>query len=268
MLISNRKKFSIISFITILFAFAVVILLILVNINGAKIEGEKAMTKGIEIIDVGGVNCYLVKANDGYILIDTGFSAKRMFLDKTLKKALNKPGEVSEKLKLVILTHGDSDHAGNCAFLRENYGAKIAMHFDDSKMVENGDATWNRKPKPDKISFTFKLVTLIFGKTNDFDTFKPDIYLQDGQSLSEFGLSASVIHLPGHSKGSIGILTPEGDLFCGDLLYNFAGFSYIDNLEDFNGSINKLKKQNIKTFYPGHGKPFPISSFNKKYNKK
>lgn len=221
------------------------------------------MSKGVEIIDVGGVNCYLLEADDGFALIDTGFSTKRMFLDKVLNKALNKPGEVPKKLKLIILTHGDSDHAGNCKFLRENYGAKIAMHFEDFKMVENGDMSWNRKLKPDKISFTFRLATLAFSKNSGFDTFKPDIYLQDGQDLAEFGLSAKAIHLPGHSKGSIGVLTNEGDLFCGDLIYNFAGFSYIDNLEDYNESINKLKKLDINIFYPGHGKPFSISYFNK-----
>ena len=226
------------------------------------------MSKGIEIIDVGGVNCYLLEADDGFVLIDTGFPTKRMFLDKVLKKALNKPGEAPKKLKLVILTHGDSDHAGNCKFIRENYGAIIAMHFDDFKMVENGDMSWNRKSKPDKISFTFRLVTLAFGKNSVFDTFKPDIYLREGQNLSEFGLSAKVIHLPGHSKGSIGVLTNEGDLFCGDLIYNFASFSYIDNLEDFNKSINKLKMLDINILYPGHGKPFSISYFNKKVNKK
>lgn len=223
------------------------------------------MTKGIEIIDVGGVNCYLLEAEDGFVLIDTGFPAKRLFLDEVLKKALHKPGEAPKKLKLIILTHGDSDHAGNCKFLREKYDAKIAMHFEDSKMVENGDMSWNRKSKPDKISFTFRLMTLAFGKESIFDAFQPDIYLKDGQNLSEFGLSASVIHLPGHSKGSIGVLTSEGDLFCGDLIYNFAGFSYIDNLEDFNESINKLKKLDIHIFYPGHGKPFSTNYFNKKF---
>lgn len=223
------------------------------------------MSKGLEIIDVGGVNCYLLEADDGFVLIETGFSAKCMFLDEVLKKALNKPTEVPKKLKLVILTHGDSDHSGNCKFLRENYGAKIAMHFEDSMMVENGDMSWNRKSKPDKISFTFRLITLAFGKNSFFDTFNPDIYLQDGQNLAEFGLSAKVIHLPGHSKGSIGVLTNEGDLFCGDLIYNFAGFSYIDNLEDFNESINKLKKLNMINLYPGHGKPISISHFNKKF---
>ena len=71
------------------------------------------MSKGVEIIDVGGVNCYLLEADDGFVLIDTGFSTKRMFLDKVLNKALNKPGEVPKKSKLIYLKHGDLDHAGD-----------------------------------------------------------------------------------------------------------------------------------------------------------
>ena len=217
------------------------------------------MTQEIKTINLGGVNCYLVKAGDGYILIDTGFAFKRAYLEKELESAGVMPGN----LTLIILTHGDSDHAENSAYLREKYGAKITMHLDDSGMVENGDMSWNRKSKPDKISMTFRIMTKIFSRSNKpgcFNTFKPDFYLADGQSLSEYGFLAEVLHLPGHSKGSIGILTAGGELFCGDLFYNFAGFKYIDDLTDHNASINKLKNFTIKTVYPGHGKPFPMRS--------
>ncbi len=216
------------------------------------------MTWEIKTINLGGVNCYLVKAGDGFILIDTGFSSKRAYLEKELDKA----GVIPGNLPLIILTHGDSDHVDNSAYLRDKYGAKITMHLDDSGMVENGDMSWNRKPKPDKISITFKISTMIFGglnKPGNFSTFKPDFYVEDGQSLYEYGFCAEIIHLPGHSKGSIGILTTNGELFCGDLLYNFAGFNYIDDLADFNASINKLKNLNVKTIYPGHGKPFSMN---------
>ena len=145
------------------------------------------MSQEIKAINFGGVNCYLVKGSDGYIMIDTGFSSKRAYLEKELETAGVMPGY----LKLIILTHGDSDHADNCVYLREKYGAKIAMHYDDSGMVEHGDMSWNRKAKPDKVSITFKFVTLVFGrlsKSNKFNTFKPDIYLEEGQSLSEYGL--------------------------------------------------------------------------------
>jgi len=217
------------------------------------------MTQQIKTINLGGVNCYLVKAGDGYILIDTGFASKRAFLEKELESA----GVIPGNLTLIILTHGDSDHADNCAYLREKYGAPITMHLNDSGMVENGDMSWNRKSKPDKISITFRIMTKLFSglnKPGSFNTFKPDFYIGDGQSLSEYGFRAEVLHLPGHSKGSIGILTTGGELFCGDMFYNFAGFTYIDDLTEYNASISKLNNFTIKTVYPGHGKPFPMRS--------
>ena len=228
------------------------------------------MTQEIKTINLGGVNCYLVNTgNGGFVLIDTGVSTKRTVLEKELENAGCQPGN----LKLVILTHGDSDHAENCAYLRDRYATRIAMHVDDSGMVERGDMSWNRKAKPDKVSIIFRILTLLFGlfvKPGKFDTFKPDIYLEDGQSLSEYGFNAQVLHLPGHSKGSIGILTAGGDslaglaLFCGDLFYNIPGFLHIDNLADFNASVKKLKSFDISTVYPGHGKPFLMERLTKK----
>ena len=237
------------------------------------------MTQEIKTINVGGVNCYLVKAGDGYVLIDTGMSTKRADLDKELASAGCKPGN----LKLIILTHGDIDHTDNAAYLREKYTAKIAMHAADSGMVERGDMSWNRKAKPDKISFlgriimTISRLVLLFGKPAKFDTFKPDIYLEDGQDLSGYGFDAKVLHLPGHSKGSIGILTTGGDpstpsaglaLFCGDLLMvmNKPTLHFlIDDMAAAKASLEKLKGLEIHTVYPGHfGRTFPMELFTKK----
>jgi len=117
----------------------------------------------------GGVNCYLVKTDTGYILIDTLSLTMRDALEKELENAGCKPGN----LQLIVLTHGDIDHAGNCAYLREKYGAQIAMHSDDSGMVERGDAGWNRKMPPDKISIPFIVRSLLFSR-GKLDRFKPD----------------------------------------------------------------------------------------------
>jgi hydroxyacylglutathione hydrolase len=217
------------------------------------------MPQEIKIINFGGVNCYLIKTGSGYILIDTGFPSRRTALEKELASAGCPPGD----LKLVILTHGDLDHAGNCTYLREKYGAKIAMHADDSGMVERGDMSWNRKAKPDKFSIIFRIMSVMsfFFRPGKFDIFKPDLTIDEGFDLSGYGFDAKVLYLPGHSKGSLGILTSSGDLFCGDLIYNIfgkPGIRFIDNMADYNDSVEKLAKLNIKTVYPGHGKPFPM----------
>ena len=227
------------------------------------------MTQEIKIINFGTIKGYLVKTDTGYILIDTGHPSKRISLEKELKNAGCTPGN----LKLVILTHGDIDHSGNAAYLREKFGAKIVMHQDDLIMVEYGAMSWNRKAKSDKISIIFKIMPLIsfFVKPNKLDKFKPDLTVNEGYDLSTYGFDAEVLHIPGHSKGSIGILTTSGKLFCGDLLYNMGmGLSftpYTDDLADFNTSVEKLKKLNIKTVYPGHGKPFPLEKFLKNHDK-
>lgn len=215
------------------------------------------MNENIKIIHPGGVNCYLLRAGDGYILIDTGVSSGRSLLVKELENEGVAPGN----LILIILTHGDSDHAGNCTFLREKYSTEIAMHPGDLGMVERGDMSWNRKTRPDRMSLVCRTMSFVFGKLvrqPEFETFAPDIWIKDGHSLSEYGLNATALYLPGHSKGSIGILTKNGDLFCGDLIYNIRGFCFIDDLADHSASMEKLKSYRIDMVYPGHGKPFPM----------
>jgi len=47
---------------------------------------------------------------------------------ETLENKLTTAGCLPGKLKLVIITHGDFDHTGNCAKLQQKYNCKIAMH--------------------------------------------------------------------------------------------------------------------------------------------
>ena len=43
------------------------------------------------------------------------------------------------RIDKIVLSHGHFDHTGSCAYLREKYGAEIAMHQGDLEMVEGGD---------------------------------------------------------------------------------------------------------------------------------
>ena len=213
------------------------------------------MIKDIKTIILGGfsANCYLLKTDRGFVLIDTGRKSKRSKLEQELSIAGCKPGN----LDLIILTHGDFDHTGNCAYLREKYHTKIAMHHYDSGMVEYGDMFWNRKTGNWILK---KFVNLFFKITK----FKPDYTIDEKSDLSKYGLDAKVLYLPGHSKGSIGILTDSGELFCGDLFTNRKKpepNSMVDNLNELNESINKIKGLKIKMVYPGHGQPFQMNSY-------
>jgi len=81
------------------------------------------------------------------------------------------------------------------------------MHKDDSFMVENG-LSLKRKTRTLQ-AMLFSLIRKLFRKKFAFDKFMPDIYLTDGPEpeKNEYGFDAKVVHIPGHTKGSIGILT-------------------------------------------------------------
>ena len=205
---------------------------------------------------LGTVNCYLVETDTGFVLIDTGASNKRAELENELASAGCKPGN----LDLIVLTHGDFDHTGNAAYLGEKFGTRIAMHKDDSGKAEQGDMFWNRSSGSTLLGL---IAPILFGfpKSNRF---RPDLYVEEGDDFSEYGFDARVLSIPGHSKGSIGILTAGGDLFCGDLLENSdkpATNRIMDDSAACESSVEKLQGLEINTVYPGHGKPFPMDSF-------
>ncbi len=200
------------------------------------------------------VNSYLIKTDKGCYLIDTGMKKKRSRLENELEKAACKPGD----LKLIIITHGHFDHVGNVAYLRDRYGARVAMHREDTRMIESGDMFIDAKG-----GILIELIGIlmkIFG-LSEFERFSPDMYLEDNQDLSEYGLPAIIIHTPGHSKGSTSILTEEGDLFCGDIYDNAkkpGKTSLVDDRVAFENSVEKLRRLNPLRIYPGHGSPFDL----------
>jgi len=217
------------------------------------------------------VNAYASKVGSGFILFDTGghlvmdkeFTNRRELLINALERAGVREG----KLRLIVLTHGDNDHVCNAAYIRERFGSKIAMHLNDVCLVKN--------PRLENLmesfryrSFGYRVVMKFMNKTiatvmqrtlDEFEPFSPDILIEDGFDLSEYGLNAKIIHLPGHTKGSVGVLTDGGDLIAGDTLAKPGKPSAAVNACDFKelaASVSKLQGLPIKNVYPGHGEPF------------
>jgi len=127
-------------------------------------------------------------------------------------------------------------------------------------MVETGDMFYNKNV----VLRTLGKIMFFFLMRGRFDKFTPDILFEDKQDLTPYGLEAAIIHIPGHSKGSIGILTANNDLICGDLLTNIKKpqkNTLIENQEELDASVEHIMTLDIDTVYPGHGKPFPMKQF-------
>jgi len=229
--------------------------------NVEKSEKQFKIPDFISRIDLEKVNCYLIETEEGFILIDTGYSKSRSKIDAFLSNKGITPE--NQKLKLILLTHGDFDHTGNARYLKEKYNSVIALHNDDIGMVEHGDISWNRNMNV-FLRILGKLMTVLLGiQLKKEDRFLPDIILENEQRLDEYGLFAKIITLPGHSKGSIGVLTEDGHFFCGDVLENIEQpdqAKMVSDTEDMKRSIEKIGSLEFKYIYPGHGKPFEKNS--------
>lgn len=206
-------------------------------------------------LKTGTVNCYLLPAGSGFVLIDSGVSSQRAGLLAALQAAGCSPG----KLRLVFLTHGDFDHTGSAAYLQQEYGAKVALHPAERAAVERGNMFAGRSSGGALLN---ALAALMFG-FGQRERFTPDLAFSGGESLAAYGLEAQVMALPGHSRGSLGLLTGAGDLFCGDLLENLKQPALNDLMDDRpagQASLERLRTLGVRQVYPGHGRPFSLEA--------
>lgn len=142
-------------------------------------------------------------------------------------------------LDRIILTHGHFDHIMSLDALREQTGATACIHESDAEMLS--DSTKNA------YSFFFRDV-MTQGNA--------DTTLKDGDAIQIGDETLRVIHLPGHSKGSIALLG-DGILITGDTIFS-QGFGRYDlhggNALTLKKSLNSLKKLDpTLTIYAGHG---------------
>jgi len=188
-----------------------------------------------------------VSDGDSAILIDTG---KKDNLDTVVEAC--KP----YKIKLIVLTHAHCDHAENAADLSEILVAPIAMHKDDVNLIEsNNNQSLAARAFLGKIILSASLKEFSRSKMK---AFTPSVFLKDGDDLTEYDISAKVIGLPGHTKGSIGIDVDGKELIVGDALMNmfYPTVAMLYNDEKvMKDSAKKITGLGERIIYFGHGKP-------------
>jgi len=183
-------------------------------------------------------NIYLILGPDNALLIDTGSG---LFPIKPVIDAL-----IENRELLVINTHSHFDHRGSndefeTIYIHENEVRNASMPFDVSILKDSPKEIVNRY-------------------TNRNFVYQPPVNvepLKDGDRFDLGDISVEVIHTPGHSIGSISLLSSKGELFTGDTAH--YGSMYLPKKRDFSiilNSISKLKDlfdaQKIQEIYPSH----------------
>lgn len=197
-------------------------------------------------------NLFVIKGENGDILIDTGFIGMR----KNLKKWLDK-----FNIKLIILTHAHIDHIWNTSYIKNLYNCKVALSENDIVNLDNSKI--NSKPSK-KI---YKLWTKImnFGMKKFIpESFDIDIPLKEKQIINQYGVKLNIISLPGHTTGSIGILY-KNYLFAGDALVNRGKKPEIayqnQNNKQALKSYKKIIQLSPKIIFLGHDKEIVFDKF-------
>ncbi|MCK4907137.1 MAG: MBL fold metallo-hydrolase [Spirochaetes bacterium] len=185
-------------------------------------------------------NCYILLGKKKAIIIDPGGEGE-LILEKT--------GNL--EIQSVILTHGHGDHIAGCPVFVDK-GIPICIGTKDNDMLLNPVANYT----------TFTGQPFVLDKA-------ADILLKEGDVIDFENTSLSVIDIPGHTFGHIGICA-DGIVFTGDTLFN--GSVGRTDLEGGDwATLEKSIKEKLYILaddtivYPGHGPSTTIGT-EKKYN--
>lgn len=200
------------------------------------------------------VNGYLIKQDDDFTLVDVGVGSG--FVD-TLEKQMQANGHALTDIKHIIITHAHPDHCGGLADLQSRIDATTYAHPLDAPVITG------EKDIPHADPATLGRVDrFLLNLSGNQPTGRVDQHIEEGQVLDFVHPGATVIHLPGHSDGQIGIWLPdEGTLTGGDVMMALPfGLSVpikavSPDWKAVKQSIRRVADMPIKTLCLGHGSP-------------
>jgi len=184
-------------------------------------------------------NCFIVGEEVGAegMVIDPGGNGEQI---------LRAIADSGLDIKIIVLTHGHSDHIAALYEIQAKTGAEVAIHLADADFLEgNGSVSSQfgisyRTPHP------------------------PDRLLREGDEIAIGHTSFKVIHTPGHTPGSICLLT-AGKVFTGDTLFRRGIGTTLMPGSSRSELINSIQTRLMvllddTAIYPGHGRETTIGA--------
>ncbi len=174
----------------------------------------------IEVLNLSITNCFLLKSNQSYVLVDTGYEYDWELFSKQLTA---KNIEISQ-ISHLILTHHHDDHCGLINnLIQQNNSIRLVFSSHAVDLLSKGE---NDKGHGggyiNKRIYCLSRFKKVFDKrwTLTFPPYKiraNDIIITKQIRLSDIGINidGTIIETPGHSIDSISILLDNGDCIVG-----------------------------------------------------
>lgn len=177
------------------------------------------------------------------ILLDTGLAAN----DRDGLTALLEDNDFH--LKGMICTHAHFDHTGNARYLQQRYACPVAM-----PLIEAGIAA-----SPDAYRGNYAYLT--YGQSRCL--FSEEWVVADmtidpqARAFTFCGVPFSILSLPGHTAGQIGVVTPDSvaylaDCLIGEKTMGSAKLPTVMNLAQDMDSKNALLSLRCKCYIISH----------------
>ncbi|MGA2317288.1 MAG: MBL fold metallo-hydrolase, partial [Thermodesulfobacteriota bacterium] len=168
-------------------------------------------------------------------------------------QSIQKEGIELSAIKRIIMTHTHLDHIGCLAeILKQIPRAELWMHSLEASLLEQGDERTVYGMDMFRV-----LCQLQFGLKPGAFKFKVNRKLDGGETLDLGDMVWEVIHIPGHSMGSIGLYhRPMKILIPGDVVYADHAIGRFDlygaDAPELKKSLMRLAELEVDILLPGH----------------
>ena len=216
----------------------------------------RELVPGVYLIEgLSRAQAYVLDAPDGWVLIDSGLAGDA---DQIVDQLASGGCDLAN-LRSIVLTHAHSDHTGSVAELCRRSGARILAHQAEVPYIEQTQSL----SYPSRLR---RMLAWLFERISPTPPCQVDTPLQNGAIVNALD-GLQVIHVPGHTPGSIALYQAEQRiLFCGDAIFHHGSSSGGGRIappprifsvapDQAEASARKLAALPVEVACFGHGEP-------------
>jgi len=217
------------------------------------------------------VNTYVMAADDGLVMIDSGWALQAT--QDQLARSLARIGAGLGDVRRFLITHIHRDHYTQAIALRESFGSKVALGIDERSSLDvflrndftQASAQAGRLVRSGAKPLIDKMVEAgMRPPPGDLGYAEPDEWITPGQVFELGTRTLEAIATPGHTRGHVVFADhAAGLLFAGDHVLPHItpsiGFEAAPGelpLRDFLESLRLVRQLPDLTLLPAHG---PVS---------